>query len=90
MSLDLGALNTDAINTIIPELQAQVKSEVTVDEELALWGGPEGAADALNAVFYRLQRALYGVEPVTGTPYDPEDVVSRIEDKLYFADISPN
>jgi hypothetical protein len=90
MTLDLGALNTDAINVIIPELQAQMKDEATVEEELALWGGPEGAADTLNIVFYRLQRALYGVEPVMGTPYDPEDVLSRIEDKLYFAGVSPN
>lgn len=90
MTLDTGALNTDAINVIIPELQEQMRPEATAEEELALWGGPEGAALALNTIFYRLQRALYGVEPVPGTPYDPEDVLVRIEDKLYFAGISPN
>jgi hypothetical protein len=90
MTLDLGALNTGAINTIIPELEEQVKPEATVESELALWGGPEGAVDALNAIFFRLQRVLYGVEPVLGTPYDPEDILARVEDKLYFAGVGKN
>lgn len=90
MTLDTGApLNTDAINVIIPELETQV-SEATAEEESALWGGPEGMAFALNTVFYRLQRALYGVDPVMGTPYDPEDILARVEDKLYFAGLSVN